>query len=799
MYTFRRFRKTSSLRIVNILGLSVVFACLLLSYGYVKRELSYDKHHVNADRMARLSFQYGDKSPDVRIYGNKIDDILQQIPEIEQTVRMYKVNTAVLTLQGEPRVVNDFYYASRNFFDVFSVPLLQGEKDKVLESGHQVVISERLARELFGDKPFGEFYMTGIYINGRQVEGTTPFFVSGVFKDMPETSHFHTDILLQRPDSMEVFSYTYLLLKKNTDFRELEQKITQLTEAKGKEVNSQTKIRAMVMPMTDIRLHSHMVREMEPNGNINYIYLVAGANLLLLVLVLFNLWLNGSLIFSSGRKYYQLLRVSGASSFTVVKDEAAMALLSGCFSLLAGMTMAYCVSSIGHFPRQISPGEIGILCFIFLILTMSVSLIPVLTNISSTMFFNTRIDLKPVKFSYANVKYMLTTQYALVIITVILAFGIGKQMSLVKHTQVGGDNPDILVLKEQPDKVKERFAVLKSELLKHPEIESVTASYQLPGDAIRDGITVLPEGEADDEKEILPLLIAEPDFFSFFGIKAVAGRVFSPDKYDYQIHLEWMLEFIKEKKPVGVVEEYVINKKAMTVLGFDSPEEAVGKTLRLKHDILDYIEKGVICGVTDDFNYTGLYETSGPLIIMQRPYFLSCFMVRFDPGRSREASQIFGEVWKNVNPDFPADYTFMNDVFGKMYRNELNAERLVYIFSLLCFVVADLGLIVFMAFIIRRRTKEIAVRKVVGAGVGAIIRLLNLNFIRRIVVAFVIAVPVAWYIMHRWLENFAYKTSLDWWIFALAGLMVLLLSAISVSLQSGRAATANPVNALKSE
>ena len=203
-------------------------------------------------------------------------------------------------------------------------------------------------------------------------------------------------------------------------------------------------------------------------------------------------------------------------------------------------------------------------------------------------------------------------------------------------------------------------------------------------------------------------------------------------------------------------------------------------------------------GVTDDFNYTGLYEETIPLLIMQRRMFQGCIMVRFAPDRFRQAREVFESVWNEVYPDYPAHYAFMSDVFGRMYRNELNAQRLVYIFSLLCLAVADLGLIIFMAFIIRRRTREIGIRKVFGADVREIIRMLNMDFIRYIALAFAIAVPCAWYIMHRWLERFACRTSLDWWIFVLAGLTVLLVSVVSVSLQSWRAANRNPVEAIKS-
>lgn len=242
----------------------------------------------------------------------------------------------------------------------------------------------------------------------------------------------------------------------------------------------------------------------------------------------------------------------------------------------------------------------------------------------------------------------------------------------------------------------------------------------------------------------------------------------------------------------------MVNRKGLKALGYDSPEEIIGKTLRIEHEALGYIPQGVVCGVTDDFNYTSMHEESIPMIIMQRPLFLHNIMVRLNLDQPR-ALETFNNVWKEIFPDYPARYTFIGDVYGQIFRNELNAGKLVRIFSLLCLLIANLGLIIYMAFIIKLRTKEIGIRKVNGARSGEIILMLNRSFIWLIVSAFAVATPAAYIILQRWLRNFAYKTSLDWWIFASAGITVLLLSVIAVSWQSWHAATANPANAIRKE
>jgi putative ABC transport system permease protein len=493
---------------------------------------------------------------------------------------------------------------------------------------------------------------------------------------------------------------------------------------------------------------------MSVNGNILYIYLIVGANVLLLTVVLFNLWLNASLIFYGNRRYYQICRLHGAPPSEVFKDEALLALLLGIFSIIAGISAVFYVSSRGIITVQISFTGIGVLCAVFLLFVIVVSLLPALKGIASTLFLNTGDDWKPIRFSYSNVKYMLTAQYAVVMVMVILAFGINKQMNLLKDTQVGGNERNILVMNEQPDQVKAKYALLKTDLLKHTEIEGFTTSFQLPGDAIRDRVGVKKE-ESDMQWLPLPVMVAGEDFLPFFNIRLIAGRGFLPAKYDFQTEETMLLDRLYHQKFSEDTEEYIINRKALSAIGFTTPDEAIGEMLHISQGSLDYIRRGVIVGVTDDFNYTGLYEETIPLLIMQRNVFQHCIMVRLDPGRFTQARDVFESVWNEVNPDYPANYVFMNDMFNRMYRNEIDAQRLVYIFSLLCLTIADLGLIIFMAYIIRRRTKEIGIRKVYGASVADIIRMLNMNFIRYIVFAFSISVPVEWYVMHRWRGRFA--------------------------------------------
>jgi len=789
MILFRRFQKSRYLRLVNWLGLSVIFACLLLSYSYLKKELSYDRFHTHAHRMVRLSLQWEDEPVDGRVYGSAVHTALAQLPEIKEVVNLSKVSPAVLTSDGKPHLIQDLYFADSTFFDVFTFPLKEGVKENVLRSPESIAISEKLARELtVTGSPLGK----EIRLSSRKIPEKT-YYIQGIFKDFPENSHFHTDIIVHRNKEFVDWLYVYLLLKEPGNIPFLEQKMTQ---AVIQHLEGRPKVKIHLTPITDIRLHSRVLREMEPNGNIYYIYLIIGANILLLTVVLFNLWLNSRLIFSSNRNYYRLLRLNGASSLTVLKEEGLLNLLYGILSIAGGILTALLISCNSGISTGIpAVPEITLLSLAFLTVVLFISLLPVITRLSSTLFMNEKNESQPIRFSFSGIKHLLTAQYCIVIFVIAFALGINNQLRLIRKTQVGGPGNTILALPEQPEEVKKRYPLLKNELLKHPEIESVTAAMQLPGSAIRDMISVKVEGNPESKQ--LPLLVVGEDFFSFFRIQPVAGTVFSPLNYTPEKENEIFLRSLENQKS-DIIEEYMLNRKALNILGFDSPQEAIGKQITLTNSI-NYIHQGIICGITDDFNYTTIYEEQIPTIILQRHLFLHCLMIRLNPDRPETALRIFNETWQQINPDYPANYHFLEEEYGKIYHNELNADRLVKLFSLLCLIVADLGLIIFMAFLIKRQTKEIAIRKINGATSGEIIRMLNMHFIGRIGLAFIIATPPAWYCLHSWLKNFAYKAPIHLELFLLAGFIVLILSIISVSGLSWKAGSFNPADVIKSE
>ena len=790
-FIFRRFLKSKSLRIINLLGLTLMFACMLVSYTYIKRELSYDKFYSNAHRIVRMTLSYDNNIADGRIYGTSTKQIWQNIPEIEDELKLELVNMAILNHNGNKQVLTNLFFASENLLNVLDIPLIEGNSKEAFNSPESVIISERLAYQLFGRTDvIGE----KIDLSSRRIESTI-CFIGGVFKNMPENTHFHSDVIIRKVNFDNFYHYVYLLMKDGYNLADIQNRLTTNFKSQNPD-NENAKI--SLMPMTDIHLHSHLLREMETNGNIYYIYLLAGINLLLLIIVLFNLWLNSSVIFSYNKRYYQLLRMNGASSSVVIKDEIWVSLLLAVISILGGKLLSVFIGSYFSISfSALSFGETIIIALLFILLTIFVSLLPILINMSATVFLNEQADLRQSRFSISNVKYMLIVQYSIVLFIIIVGIGINNQMALIHNTQVAGNNDSMLVFEEQPHEVVKNYTAFRNELLKHSEIESVTAAMQLPGIAVRDMIGITTQGK---EPAYIPVLIVGEDFMQTFDIKPIAGSLFPPLRLSYAEEENLQQRRMNEEgfKP-SLRDNIIVNRKALGQLGFSSPEEAIGKEIGIVHNSLDYFPSGTICGVVEDFTYTNVYEDAIPMVILQRNMFMNCFIVRIAPDSKEQALATLSSVWTTLNPDYPINYKFLSDSYKSLYVNELNAEKVVLFFSILSFIITILGLIIFMAFMIKNRMKEISIRKVNGATNGEIVFMLNFGLLRWIFLSFVVAMPAAWYVMDKWLENFAYRTTIYWWIFVLAGISVLLISFLAISWQSLKAARINPAKSLKGD
>lgn len=778
MLVLRLLRKHLSLRIVNFVGLSIVLISLLVSFNHIKREMSWDRYNAYAGRIVRLTLSVDGQPIDGRLWGNVLDDPVRQLPQVERIAKLHEVYRPELKYSGKSIVAEEkTCMVNRDFLDMFDIEMLEGELPSALDALDCVIISESMAKRLAA-------VSGGEVSEDLQIEGET-CRITGVFKDIPETSHWRADVLRLMPEDAWLFCYTYLLLKDGSDIRTVEADISDIAAlmSPGGASENGGGFHALLMPLTDIHLHSHNLRELEANGNVVYIWLILGANALLLVVVMFNLWLNVSLVFSYNNGLYRLLRLHGAPMTVVFKTEALQALVLALAATVIGLVLTGSAFRYGLIGGGMDFPLTAVVSVCFMAVTVAVAVIPASGG------------LRVKSFSYKNVRWMLCGQYIVVIATLAITIGICKQMNMVERLQTGGDGSDIVVMSGLTEPYMEKYPLFRERLLQSPYVKGMTTCFQIPGDAIRDHVDVRCSGSVDYMP--LPIMIAGDGFLNFYDIPLLAGKDFSALDYDIRQEDEMMMDFLVSQKASQRSEEYIVNRSAMQALGFSSPQEAVGKSLEIRHGSIGYIANGTIAGVTDDYNYAGVFEESTPLVMLHRNFFQFVLMVRLDNAYRTEALQALSAAWNEVYPDSQSDFMPLSDIFLDKYRNEYGARDLVLVFAVLCLFVADLGLIVFMAFIIRRRTKEIAIRKVTGATARDIVGMLNSNFVRYIVAAFIAAVPVSWLVLHTWQQRFAYRTSLDWWIFLLAGISVLFISLVSVSLQSWKAACINPAQGVR--
>jgi putative ABC transport system permease protein len=363
----------------------------------------------------------------------------------------------------------------------------------------------------------------------------------------------------------------------------------------------------------------------------------------------------------------------------------------------------------------------------------------------------------------------------------ISALTIYRQKELIFASGMGDISSDILAFKKQNWEIRNKYNTFRNRAIQNPYVRSFSASMEEPSGETLDALQVeSPEIDENHKDNPLYVLAVEDNFLDFFKIPLVAGRTFAP--------------FNPDRKG----EDYILNETAVKKLGW-TPEESIGRPFRIKFDYPDIFYGGTVVGVARDFNYTTVKQVIKPYVMFQKPIFYICYLVRVDPLHKAEAIESLKKIWEEEYPDYPFNYEFISDLYRTTYEKEINQAKLSAFFSIFAIVIICLGLFSITSVLVSRRTKEIGIRKVNGAKIPEIMVMLNSQFIIWFAIAFLIACPIAWYVMTKWLQVFVYKTELRWWVFAMAGSTVFFITLLTVSIKSWKAAGRNPSEALRYE
>ena len=778
---------------INISGLAVGMAACLLILLYVEHELSYDRFHEKSSQIYRVVYQspghfYMGRDHVAVTSAPLAPALMNEFPEVIHATRIYKQSLfgrgELLSYEDKRFYENRFYWGDANIFNVFSFPLVRGNPETALQEPHSIVISEKMASKYFGDQePLGRVLT---YDNKHD------FIITGIMKDVPDNSHLQFDFLASFSFLQEINKYidnwgnksyyTYVLLDKNTSRVEFEKKISTLVEKyRGEDFRSEnrTPLIYYLQSLSSIHLQSHLNFEIEPTANIQQIYLFVVIGFIILIIGCIN-YMNLSTARSVNRaREVSLRKVAGAQRHQLIWQFIGESLI---LSLIALFLAAVLVELFLPIFNSFIDKNIQSKYFDnpeYLITLLGLGIVVGLIAGSYPAFFIS--SFKPATVLKGELKsgskgtlfrnILVVAQFLTSIIFIISTIIIYKQTEYIKYKNLGFNREQVIVIPFRHASISGNPESIKNELLRNPNIRGVTFSSWLPNNikTLRGPITW--EGKDEDAKIDFYHVEVDHDFIDMFEIELAEGRNFSK-------------EYSTDRQ------EYILNETALERIGW---ETALDKQFGLGGS-----EVGSVIGVVNDFHFHSLHFEIEPLMITLGEW-QSYISVKTYIHNISETINYLETTWKKYLPEHPIEYFFLDDDFEKMYQSEIRLAKAFRYFTFLAIIIASFGLFCLASFTTEQRTKEIGIRKVAGASVGQIVGLLCKEFIILVLIANVIAWPVAWYAMSRWLENFAYRIDLGLGTFILAGLLALVIALATVSYQAIKAATANPVEALRYE
>jgi putative ABC transport system permease protein len=807
MRIIRRLKQNWQWFLINAVGLSASFSCVLIIFIYTSQQLSYDKFHSKAGRIFRMTIDTNRGAISIhpaRVFGD-IQKMLPNYPAIENMVRIVPFRNAIVKIGEQKFYSRNAYSTDSSFFKIFDFKILSGSPENAFSQPGRAFICRSLALTYFGS-----IDVVGKEITILHQQNLIPrvYTIDGVMEDFPVNSHFHAELLTSftNDNDRTTWAYTYLLMKKGVDVDALRSTIQHNWETENK-TNDSVPI-LYLQKLTDIHLYSQKTREMEKNGDIRSIILLMSCTVVILFVAFIN-YLNLSRVQLVARmKSVKIKLINGASKWIVGCEIVKESLFLSVFSILLGLLISYWLGE----SLKISVLESG---RIFGIATICIGFIVSIALLAVFPLYSSKIvsDIKMTGKQESLYSFPLIVQFTLAIVAIASTLVLNRQIDFINSKHPASQNANMVVIADNPWQSVQRYDLFKTELLKNSSITNVTAAMEEPGGDILDAVAFEMEGVEKKEGQSINIFTTDSNFFSSLEIHPLAGTtelgsIPSQQWEDDAVNLSNLRQSENadkqklaelERKVGNYREKYILNQSALRLLGINKPDDAIGKRFRLNFFLPDLFPEGEIVGVVPDFHYTDLHSPEKPLAIAPRKLFNYCFIISINPIQRGKAINTIASTWQKINPEFPFQYEYITDSYRKVYAGEYAQTHALSLFALISIILSSLGIFAMAAFSMQHRVKEIGIRKINGAMISEILTMLNKSFVRWVAIAFIIATPIAWFAMHKWLENFAYKTELSWWIFALAGLLSLGIALLTVSWLSWRAATRNPVEALRYE
>jgi putative ABC transport system permease protein len=784
---WRNLKKNRLYAFVNITGLTVgIVSCLLIGV-YIKNELSYDRFNDNADRIVRVTMDYsrGGYAQKTAVTGTKVGPQFKRtFPAVNNFVRLEK-RSAVISYNNKVFEENSLLYADPSFFKVFSFKLVKGDA-AVLNSPDKIIITQATAKKYFGTAdPMGKTLKVG----------DQNLMVSGVTMDAPANSQVKFDFIISfnalNASKKEIWwsaNYiTYLLLKDKNQVQSLQKQVTAYMASVSKneiKLDGSQYLTYHLEPLISIHLHSNLPSSLEPNGSIIYIYILVVVAFLILIIACVN-YVNLSIAQSAGRSAeIGIRKVMGAAKGQLFRQFIGESIFVTAICVILAIGFSYFL--LPYF-NNLSGKQLAYNSLfdpLILISLVSLGIIIGFTAGAYPALLLSNVKLAKILksgFSFTSGqgvrKSLIIFQFAISIFLIITTAVILQQLSYIRNKDTGYNKTNMIVLPigwQMLTKVEG----LKKEFKNIPGVEGVATANNEPinvqwGDNI---------STTDGKQITVNALPMDEDFIKTMQLKIIAGSDFNQTD---------VLQMDTTNQGKNFHYSFMLNEAAAHELGW-TPEQAIGKEISKG-------SPGRIKAVVKDFNFKSFHDPIGPLLIFLDHDQTEDMFIRINGDNTASAIHSFEKIWKERVPERPFSYKFLDDDYDAMYRNEQRAAGVFTTFSFLAILLACLGLFAVTAYAVVQRTKEIGIRKVLGATVSNIIVLISKDFLGLIIIATIIASPIAWYLSQKWLQDFAYRINIHWWIFIAAGAASLTVAALTVSIQAIKAALTNPVKSLKSE
>lgn len=796
----RSLRRRKSFSIINIAGLTLGLAAALLIGLFVLDEYQYDQFVPGGADVYRLYDRVTNQqgTEDVSVTPPTFAGALQgPFASVEKATRVlmqpeYKM---LFEAGGKQLYEQSGYYVDSSFFGVFPLSFVNGYPAHALDDPSSIVLSREMANRYFGNgNPIGQ----------KMLIDKQPVRVTGVFARNPK---FHLQFDFLRPlrakqipaEPMQSWQwqqfYTYVRLKKGTDVQALQAHFQRVVEERAYPVtkpNGYTYL-PFFQALDDIHLHSASFKfDVAQRGNITYVRALLIIAIFILVIACFN-FINLSTALSARRAREVGVRktIGAGKRQLLLQFMGETLLLALCSTLLAVLLTGLLLPWLNHFTdKDISvfllarPGSVALFLLLGAVVGLSAGFYPALVL----------SGFEPVKVLKADAfkggsglpwlrQGLVIVQFTLSILLIISAVIVFRQVAYLHHKDLGFNKEQLLFFPMRGDKLSANPDAFKNELQQIPGVSSVSIGYGFPGDAVA-GDQVIVDRHGQKVTESVTQLAVDYDYIRTLQLSLVAGRDFSKEMGTDHDHA------------------WIINETAVRTLGFGTPQKALGQTLYWHPwdgNNPDSLKVGTVIGVVKDFNYKSLYEKIEPAVLQIYPQAAWKVAVKIRTDHMTSAVAGVRDVWNQFAPDYPLEYRFLDDNFQQMYLSEDKLESLVWVFTGIAILVGCLGLFGLAAYTAESRRKEVGIRKILGASARGVVLLLSKDFIRPVVFSLLIASPIAWYCMSRWLQGFAYRVQIAWWMFLVAGLAAILVAVLTVSYQAIRAAVAPPLRSLRVE